>query len=303
MFKKLLIVISIALYSLPASTTAKVRIFACEPEWASLCIEIGGDRINVYSATTANQDPHYIRAKPGLIAKMRKSDLVIGSGASLEAGWLPILLRKSGNPKTSPGGIGYLMASDYVPIFGRTSKADRSHGDIHPEGNPHVHLDPNNISLVADELVKRLALIEPENQLYFQKQHKIFSERWRAEIARWEKFTEKFRDKPVAVHHTSFTYLENWLGLRRIATLEPKPGLPPTTSHLKSLLKTLRGNPARVILRAPYTRDKGSIWLSDKTGIPALELPYTIGGDHHCSDLFTLYDRTLELLSEALDDE
>ena len=285
----------------PRALYAKVRVFACEPEWAALAEEIGGDQISVFTATSARQDPHYIRAKPSLIAQIRRSDLVIGSGASLEVGWLPVLLRKAGNSRITPGGIGFLMASEVVPLLEKTGVSDRSHGDVHPDGNPHVHLDPSNISLVVDELVKRLVLIDSENQVYFQNRHADFSRRWSAAKARWKDFGSSLRDRKIVVHHESFSYLENWLGFHRIATLEPKPGLPPTTSHLESLLTKLRKHPAAVILRTPYNPDKGSLWLSAKTGIPALELPYTPGGDEHCRDLFTLFDRTLELLRGTMD--
>ena len=261
----------------PRTLYAKVRVFACEPEWAALAEEIGGDQVSVFTATSARQDPHYIRAKPSLIAQMRKSDLVIGSGASLEIGWLPVLLRKAGNSRIIPGGTGFLMASEIVPLLEKTGVSDRSHGDVHPDGNPHVHLDPSNISLVADELVERLVLIDSENQAYFRNRHADFSKRWSAAKARWNDLVVNLRGKTVVVHHESFSYLENWLSFSRIATLEPKPGLPTTTPHLESLLTKLRKHPAAVILRTPYNPDKGSLWLSAKTGIPALELPYTVG--------------------------
>ena len=285
----------------PQALYAKVRVFACEPEWAALAEEIGGDQVSVFTATSARQDPHYIRAKPSLIAQMRKSDLVIGSGASLEVGWLPVLLRKAGNSRITPGDTGFLMASEVVPLLEKTGGSDRSHGDVHPEGNPHVHLDPSNISLVADELMERLVMIDSENQAYFRNRHADFSKRWSAAKARWKGLAGSLRDKTVVVHHASFSYLEKWLGFRRIATLEPKPGLPPTTAHLELLLTRLRKNPATVVLRTPYNSDKGSLWLSEKTGIPAVELPYTVGGDEHSRDLFMLFDRTLALLQEATD--
>ncbi len=285
----------------PRAVYAKVRVFACEPEWAALAEEIGGDQVSVFTATSARQDPHYIRAKPSLIAQIRKSDLVIGSGASLEVGWLPVLLRKAGNSRITPGNTGFFMTSEILPLLEKTGASDRSHGDVHPDGNPHVHLDPSNISLVADELVERFVLIDSENQAYFRNRHADFSRRWSAAKARWNDLVGSLRNKKVVVHHASFSYLENWLGLSRIATLEPKPGLPPTTTHLEYLLTILRKHPAAVILRTPYNPDKGSVWLSAKTGIPALELPYTVGGNEHCQDLFSLFDHTLELLQGMTD--
>ena len=142
--------------TVPASAHAKVRVFACEPEWASLAKMIGGNSVEAYAATHARQDPHHIRAKPSLIAKMRKADLVICSGASLEIGWLPILLQKAGNANTQPGSIGYFLAAEVVPVLGKPVRIDRAQGDIHPEGNPHVHMNPHNVALVAAALTERL---------------------------------------------------------------------------------------------------------------------------------------------------
>ena len=288
---------------LPKTLIAKIHIFACEPEWAALSEEIGGDKVSVFSATSAKQDPHYIRAKPSLIARMRKSDLLIGSGGGLEIGWLPVLLKKSGNASIQPGKPGYLMAAEVVSLIERPETVDRSHGDVHPEGNPHRHLHPDNIIAVAKELSERLAEIDNDSEAYYRSRCVIFLEEWTDATAKWALSATALKGMPVVVHHTSFAYLENWLGLKRILTLEPKPGLPPTAAHLESSLKLLRSNPGRVILRSPYDLEKASLWLSKKTDIPAIELPYTVGGCDDCDDLYSLYDRTLALLNKAYNGE
>lgn len=295
---KLFHAITIILLLLPPTPLlAKVSVFACEPEWASLAQEIGGDRVDVFAATHARQDPHHIRARPSLIARMRNADLLICSGAGLEVGWLPVLLQKAANPNVQPGSTGHLMAADYVPLLGIPEVIDRRHGDIHPEGNPHVHLNPNNITLVAKELTKRLQTVDAKQGNYYHSQHQAFAKKWQQAITRWKEAASSLAGKPVVVHHKSFTYLLDWLGMKEGGMLEPKPGIPPTTAHLETLLQSLRQSPAAMILRSAYDPEEGSLWLAEKTGIPAIKLPYTVGGSPETTDLFTLFDHSVALMT------
>ena len=163
-----------------------VNIFACEPEWESLAKEIGGGKVKTFSATHAMQNPHYIRARPSLINKAVKADIIFCSGAGLEVGWLPLLLQKASG-SVQPGTEGYLMASDFVKVLEKTMVADRTMGDVHPEGNPHVHLNPHNIFLVAKELTKRLELIDATNKSFYRSRFNSFTLRWRESINQWEK--------------------------------------------------------------------------------------------------------------------
>ena len=169
---------------IPLTAQAKVNILACEPEWASLAEEIGGERVKTLSATNAHQDPHYIRARPGLLNKARRADLLLCSGAGLEIGWLPLLLQKASR-QVQPGASGYLMAADFVPLLEKLDVADRSMGDVHPEGNPHVHLNPHNILLVAQELTKRLEHIDSGHAGEYRERYEDFSKRWQQSIAQW----------------------------------------------------------------------------------------------------------------------
>ncbi len=288
------------LISHPAYANNKVNVFACEPEWASLTKEIGGDKVKPFAATSARQDPHHVRAKPSLIAAMRRADLVVCSGAGLEIGWLPILLEKAGNTNTRPGSNGNLIAASYVPVLEKPTRLDRADGDVHPEGNPHVHLNPHNIALVAKELTSRLSEIDPVNAAFYQSNYDNFIIRWNTGITKWEKQAASLTGKEIVVHHKSFAYLLDWLDMQEVASLEPKPGLPPTTAHLEMLLQKLKPAPAAVSIRTPYEPNNASQWLSEKTGIPAIVLPFTIKGNEQSSDLFGLLDSTITLLKEAI---
>ncbi len=286
---------------LAPAAEAQVRVLACEPEWAALAAEIGGDDVIVHSATHGGQDAHHIRARPSLIAKARGADLLFCSGAGLEAGWLPLLLERGARRIVQPGQPGHIMAADHVEVLERPEAVDRSMGDIHPEGNPHVHLDPRNIAVLAEVLASRLAHIDPDRAAAYRQRLASFRARWAAAMEGWRKRAEALRGMKVAVHHKAWVYLVGWTGLERVAALERVSGVPPTASHLADVLEAVRGSGARAILRAPYDPEDASEWLSGRTGIPAVELPFTVGGRPEAGDLFSLFDSTLGLLEETRD--
>jgi zinc/manganese transport system substrate-binding protein len=284
---------------MPLLARAELNVFACEPEWAALSDELGGSEVKSYSATTALQDPHYIQARPSLIAKVRRADLVICSGAELEIGWLPALLQKANNRNVMPGKTGYMEASAFVLRQDTSGSVDRSQGDIHPQGNPHIQTNPHNVTAVANELVKRLAELDPDNASLYHSRHTDFSERWTEAIARWEEKALPLQGQRLITHHNSWVYLVDWLGLVEVGNLEAIPGLPPTATHLSQLTTALADSSADVIVRSPYQDGKPSDWLSERTGIPAVVLPLTIGGTEGSTDLFTLYSNIIDILLGA----
>jgi zinc/manganese transport system substrate-binding protein len=288
---------------LPLAAQAKLEIFACEPEWAALAAEIGGADVNTYSATTALQDPHYIQARPSLIARVRNADLVICSGAQLEIGWLPALLRKANNRNVLPGSSGYLEASAYVVRLDATGNVDRSQGDIHPQGNPHIQTNPHNIAAVARALRTQLAALDPENAANYEAGFAKFSERWKNAIVDWESKAAVLRGTRVITHHKSWVYLERWLGLSEAANLEAVPGLPPSAAHLSRLTSQFGDGGADVIIYSPYQDSKAAEWLSERTGITAVMLPLTVGGTGNAADLFSLFDDIIDRLIGATGNE
>lgn len=303
MKRMFIIFLMILLPGLPLSAFAELRIFACEPEWSALAEEIGGDLVKVSSATHALQDPHYIEARPSLISKVRKADLVICSGAQLEIGWLPLLLRKANNPEILPGKDGFLEASRFVQRLDVPDSVDRAQGDMHPQGNPHVQMNPHNILVISSELGRRMALLDPANEQQYLQQTEVFRSRWQATIEDWEIRARPLAGQRVVCHHKSWIYLEDWLNLEEVATLEPVPGIPPTQAHLSELLALLGtdGTGADLIIRAPFQSDKASLWLEDRTGIPAVMLPLTVGGSEAAQDLFSLFDDILDRLLQGND--
>jgi len=272
-----------------------LNVFACEPEWGSLLHELAGDAVQVDVGTNALQDVHVIEAKPSLIAKVRRADLVVCSGADLEIGWLPQLIRQSGNSKVATG-PGYFLASDQIVTLEKPTSLDRSEGDIHPQGNPHFQMDPNRVLAIAKALAARLAELDAAHAALFQQHLADFTTRWQAATKAWEAKAAPLKGRKVVVHHLSWVYLLTWLGMEQVGALEPKPGVPPTSGHLATLVETTKSSHVFAILRAAYQDPKPGDWLAEQTGVPAVTLPFTVGGDDKSKDLFGMFDSTIDKL-------
>jgi len=295
---RLLVMLSAAGGCLPAQ--AALKVLATTSDWGALTTELGGDRVNVYVATTALQDVHRVEAKPSLVARARTADLLVATGAELEVGWLPVLVQESGNAHIQRGAPGYFEAASALRLLEVPTQVDRSMGDIHPLGNPHVQLDPHNIQLVAHALTARLSQIDPAQAAYYQARGKDFDARWEAAIRTWEAKAARLRGVPVVIMHRDQAYLCHWLGLIELASIEPKPGVPPTAAYLGTLVGKLTATPAKLILLNAYNDPKAADWLSERLKTPSVVLPFSVGGSAEAKDLFGLYDDTLNKLLAAL---
>lgn len=278
---------------------AAVRILATTADWGALANELGGDRVDVYVATSALQDVHRVDAKPSLIARARTADLVVANGAELELGWLPILLQEAGNSRIQRGAPGYFEAAAYLQLLEVPSRLDRSLGDIHPQGNPHVQLDPRNIAVVAKALSAKLTALDPAGSAYYSARAGDFAKRWGQAMSRWESRVAPLKGMPVVVMHRDQVYLCHWLGLKELAAIEPKPGVPPSAGYLGQLVTRLSESPPRVILLNAYNDPKAGKWLSERIKAPIVVLPYSVGGTPAAKDLFGLFDDTLDRLLGA----
>lgn len=284
---------------LSAPCFAELNVFTCEPEWKALVKELAQDKVKAYSATTAFQDPHHIEARPSLISKVRRADLVICSGAELESAWLPLLIRQSANGNVLPGKSGYFEASSFVQRLDVQHKVDRSMGDVHAEGNPHVHLDPRRILKIADALALRLIELDASNAEFYQRNQQDFKQRWLNAIDQWEQNAKSLMGINTVVHHRDYIYLFDWLGINLVGTLEPKPGLPTTVGHLVQLKNKLKTTPTKMILHTSYQNSRAALRLSQLTNIPVVELPYTVGSNEKVTTLFNLFDDIISTLLKA----
>lgn len=291
---KALLASLLLLAAVPAA--AALNVLACTPEWAALATELGGDKVSVFAATHALQDPHRVEARPSLIARARRADLMICTGAELEVGWAPLVQTQSGNAKIQAGQPGYFEAASVAALIDKPARLDRSLGDVHPAGNPHLHLDPRNIAKVAAALGERMAALDPPEAAHYRARTQAFLQRWAEASARWQKAAQRLKDVPIVVHHRDLSYLIAWLGMREVAALEPKPGLPPSTAHLGALVETLKRSPARAIVRSAYSDPRPADWLAARGALPVIVLPFTVGGSEKAKDLFALYEDTLARL-------
>jgi len=278
---------------------AAVKVLATTADWGALATELGGDKVDVYTATNALQDVHQVTAKPSLVARARTADLVVANGAELEMGWLPVLLQESGNPKIQPGDPGYFEATAAVRLIEVPTSVDRSMGDIHSQGNPHIQLDPRNIAAVAKALTARLASIDAANAPYYQARGADFQARWTAAMAKWDAQGTSLKGTQVVVIHKDQAYLCRWLGLQQVAAIEPKPGVPPSAGYLSELVTKLSASPPRVILRNAYNDPKAADWLSQRIKAPVVTLPFSVGGTPGAKGLFGLFDDTMNRLLAA----
>jgi zinc/manganese transport system substrate-binding protein len=287
-----------ALAATPAS--ANLSVFACEPEWGALSKEIGGDKVSIYTATTGAQDPHQIQARPSLIAKARSADITVCTGAELEIGWLPMIVQQAGNVKIQPGQPGAFEATRFVRLLEQPTSLDRAQGDIHAAGNPHIQTDPRMMLPVAKALAARFAQLDPTNAQAYAAHAADFEKRWNAAIAKWTAEAAPLKGVPIAVQHHAWIYMEIWLGLHEVVPLEPKPGVPPSSGYLAEVLQKLLQQPAKFVIRAAYEDDRPSEFVAEKAAIPAIALPFTVGGTDEAKDLFGLYDDTIHRLLGGL---
>jgi len=291
--------IAIFLALLPLPALAALNVFATVPEWGALAQELGGDKVNVYVATNALQDPHHVEAKPSLIARARNADLVVATGAELEIGWLPLATQQAGNPKIQPGKPGYFEAARFVTMLEKPARLDRADGDVHPGGNPHIQTDPRNILRVAQPLAAKLAELDAANAPYYAERYTAFAEKFGAAIAKWTQEGTPLKGAPIVVQHKSFTYLIAWLGMSEVAALEPKPGVEPTTAWLTEVLETIKRTSPKMVIRAAYQSDRASQWIAERAKVDAVTLPFTVGGTEQAKDLYGLFDDTMARLRKG----
>jgi zinc/manganese transport system substrate-binding protein len=293
----LVLAMAAALVALPANAT--LRVFACEPEWAALTRELAGDLAQVYTATHALQDPHQVQARPSLLAAVRNADLVVCTGAELEAGWLPVLLQQSGNRRVQPGQRGHFEAAAHVPMLEVPARLDRADGDVHATGNPHIQTSPLTFGRVAPALSQRMSELDPAQAGLYKARLADFQQRWAQASQRWSQQGARLKGTRIVVQHRGFPYLQQWLGLEEVAALEPKPGIEPSSAHLGRVLQQLQDRPARLVLRAAYADGRGSQWLAERARLPVVVVPFTVGGSEAARDLFGLFDDTLAQLLKA----
>ena len=284
--KKLLIFITL----LPLTLLAHLNIAVSYPYIGALTKTVGGEHITTTVLAKGNWDPHFIIPRPSLITKVRNADALIINGGQLEIGWLPPLINRAGNPKTSPSSASFLNLSHHIELINKPSEVDRADGDIHPDGNPHFHLSPQNILFLAQTIKKFLISIDKEHHEIYEKNYADFSKMWSQKMSEW---SQKMSDKnglKVIQFHDNLAYFNKAYGLINIGTIEPLPGIPPSSRHVIETIELIKKESPCCILHDVYHSTKTADFIALKTGIKIVIMPHDIGALENIDDLSSLFD-------------
>jgi zinc/manganese transport system substrate-binding protein len=290
-----------ALFAASASAQSKLTVVTTTEDLASIGREIGGDHISIESLARGYQDPHFVEAKPSFILKLQKADLLVAVGRELEIGWLPPLIQQSRNSKIQPGSQGYLDASLGATILEIPSGTiTRAMGDVHPLGNPHYWMDPENGKRIGKEIADTLSEIRPNDRAYFQQRLTDFTSRLDAAEKRWLAQMAPYKGTKVVTYHRSFPNFAERFGLDIIGYVEPKPGIPPTPQHTLDLINEMKRQNVKLVLVEPYFDLKTPNAIGRDTGAQVLMMPPSVGGTKEVTDYFKLFDYDINLLVDAI---
>ncbi len=287
------IILFLMLIFMGFSNAKTINVFAAEPEWAAVVYRIAGDNVKIKVALSGKQDPHHIQARPALISGVRNANILIKSGADLEIGWLPKLLEKAGNNH-----LVVIDVSKHIDVIKEMVEVDRKNGDVHPEGNPHSHLNPNNMLKVAKVVADTLARIDPENANLYKQNNQRFQKEFKNYLNNTKSTVASLKGKKIITNHDSWQYLAQWTGIVLVATLEEKPGIEPSAKYLDALIKKAKQEKVALIIRAPFYSDRYSKWLSQKTGIPYTAINYSIDDYKKAKALEEFYESLLTTLKK-----
>jgi zinc/manganese transport system substrate-binding protein len=287
--------------ALPIEAAGKrLNVVASTADMAALAQEMGGDRISVESIAKGYQDPHFVEAKPSFLLKLRRADLLVSVGLQLEIGWLPSLIAQSGNPGIQVGAPGYLDASQFSEILDISQgTVTRAEGDVHPMGNPHYWLDPDNGRRIARGIAGKLADLDPGDAPYFQQRFQDFEKRLRMAAQKWEADIKPYRGQKIATYHRSFTYFAKHFGLDVIGYIEPRPGIPPTPGHTIELIRLIKRENCKVLLVEPYFDLKTPQSIGRETGARVIVYLPSVGGEKQVTTYLELFDYNIRLLIQA----
>jgi ABC-type Zn uptake system ZnuABC Zn-binding protein ZnuA len=280
---------------------ASLNVVTTTEDLASIAREVGGDTVKVESLSRGYQDPHFVEAKPSFVLKLHSADLLVAVGRELEAGWLPPLVTQARNPKIQPGGTGYLDASVHAKILEiPTGQITRAMGDVHPAGNPHYWLDPDNGVRIAKDVAAKLGALDPANAAAYQQRAQAFEQKVAAAARRWDAQTAPYKGVPVVTYHRSWPNLLDRFGLQAVGYVEPRPGIPPSPSHTLDLIKEMKAKGVKLILVEPYFDLKTPNAIARQTGAKVLVLAPSVGGVKEATDYVALFDYDVKLIVDAL---
>jgi len=295
------LVSAVALLSLTLPAQAKLNVVATTPDFAAVAKAIGGDQVEITTLARPTEDPHFVDAKPSLILKLNRAQVLLEGGAELELGWLPPLLQGARNPRLALGAPGRIVCNQGIPMLEVPATLDRSEGDIHAAGNPHYMTDPANAQIVANHLTEVFCQLDPKSAETYRANLKSFSDRLTAKMAEWQKLLAPFQGRHVVAYHNAWPYFARRFGLKIEMFLEPKPGLPPTPAHLAGVIARMKAEQARIIFVEPYLDRRTAESVARSTDAKVIDVAYLPGGIKGTEDDYLkLMDYLVTSLAKAL---
>jgi zinc/manganese transport system substrate-binding protein len=286
----------------PARAASKIQIMTATTDLASLAQVVGGDKVEAESIARGYQDPHFVDAKPSFLLKLKHADLLIVVGLELEIGWLPPLINQSTNPKIQVGAPGYLDASRFARILEiPTGQVTRAEGDVHPLGNPHYWLDPENGLRIAKGIADKLSEMRPGDAAYFAQRFTDFEQRLKQADQRWLAEMKPYEGRKIVTYHRSWPNFAEHFHLNVVGYVEPRPGIPPSPQHTVELIQQMKRDNVKVIVVEPYFDLKTPNAVARETGGKVLVLPPSVGGEKEITDYFKLFDYDISKLKQAFD--
>lgn len=296
---KLSKLIPLLLLCVQSAFTGQLHVVATYAYIGDIAQRIGKDRVEVVSLARGDYDPHVIIPKPSYIAKVRTADLLIINGAQLEIGWLPQIIRQANNGAVQPGERGFLDLSMHVHLIDVPTSVSRELGDVHPEGNPHFFLDPYNIPVIAKAITNRLSELDPDNQSFYEANEKELDTLWQVKIKQWEEQLKPFKGEKVVEYHKIFDYFLNRFGFKLVGTIEPLPGIPPTTKHIADVEELIKREGVKYILQDVYNPQDASMYLSKKLNIKLIIMPHDVGSVKEADNVFSVFDVIVRRLTNG----
>ncbi len=279
---------------------AKLNIVAATPDLGALATEIGKDRVKVTSIARPTEDPHFVDAKPSHVVQLNRADILIEGGLQLEMGWLPPLVLSARNQKILPGNPGYIVASPGINVVEVPTEPTRAMGDIHPYGNPHYMLDPLNGEIFATHLCEQLCLIDKADCDYYKENLEHFTKRLNQKLSEWQKALEPFRGTKVVTYHKTFPYFAERFNLNVVGELEPKPGIPPSPTHINALIPMMMKERVKLVIIEDFRERRTAEFVASKTGAKIVVVPIMSGGLKETNDYIALFDYIVNQLVTAL---
>lgn len=267
-----------------------MKVAVSYPYIGALTKSIGGDNVDIITLAKGNWDPHFVVPRPSLISKVRRADALIMNGGQLEIGWLPPLLDRAANSKVKVGGSAFLNLFEHITAIDKPEQVDRSCGDVHPDGNAHFHLDPQNILILAEKIKIFLIYLDFENKADYEKNHQSFTTMWQEKMSEWETKMADKKGFKVVQYHDIFAYFNKRYGIETIATIEPLPGVPPSSKHTIKLIQQIKDEKPRAIMHDVYHATKTAEFIASKTGINLILMPHDVGALDDIEDLIALFD-------------